>query len=91
MKFASLTRLGERARSDLNLAVKDVKHGIDCAEAVGARLKVAEITLGHLIAAKKIAEARPLDSSAVYGVIRQEAGLDFDTQFIKQRDAGKGV
>jgi hypothetical protein len=70
----------------LKLAIKDVGHGIECAKRAGARLQVAEITIDHLLRAQDIAQTRPLDSSAVYGIIRQDAGLDFDTDFVKERD-----
>jgi hypothetical protein len=74
----------------LNLAIKDVGHGIACAEKAGTGLKVAEVALGHLKRAKKYADedgGRPLDSSSMYGIIRQDAGLDFEIDLIKKRDA----
>ena len=74
----------------MNLAIKDVSHGIACAENAGTRLKVAEVALDHLRRAKKHADAdggRPLDSSSMYGIIRQDAGLDFETDLVKTRDA----
>ncbi|KUJ23758.1 NAD(P)-binding protein [Mollisia scopiformis] len=75
--------------SDLNLAIKDVGHGINCAQSAGARLKVGEIALGHLEEAKKYSEGqeqRPLYSSSLYGIIRQDAGLDFESEFVEARD-----
>ena len=74
----------------MNLAIKDVGHGIACAEKAGTRLKIAEVVLAHLNRAKTYAEAdggRPLDSSSMYGIIRQDAGLDFETEVVKRRDA----
>ena len=81
---------GEKPRSDLTLAIKDVGHGIEIAKQVGTRLKVAEATMDHLLEAKIWAEkeGRGLDSSAVYGVIRQDAGLDFGTGAVKRNDTG---
>ena len=76
--------------SDLNLAIKDVGHGISVAESAGTRLKIADIALNHLKEAKKYSESqggRPLDSSSMYGIIRQDAGLDFETDMVKDRDA----
>lgn len=76
--------------SDLNLAIKDVGHGIACAEKAGTRLRVAEVALDHLKRAKKHADedgGRPLDSSSMYGIIRQDAGLDFETDLVKKRDS----
>ena len=80
---------GERPWSDLGLAVKDVGIGISCAEKVGARLKIGEVALGHLKEAKMYGEekGRKLDSSCMYGVIRRDAGLDFETEGVKERDA----
>jgi len=81
---------GGKPWSDLDLAIKDIGHGITCAEKVGTRLKVGEVALGHLKQAKKYADSqgsRPLDSSSMYGIIRQNAGLDFETELVKKRDA----
>lgn len=81
--------VGEKPWSDLNLALKDVRHGINCAETAGTRLKVAEVTLEHLERAKahSVQESdRPLDSSSMYGIIRKDAGLDFETVVVKDRD-----
>ena len=75
---------GERPWSDLQLALKDVGHGIRCAEEVGARLHVGETALRHLEEASR--EDRPLDSSSMYGVLRREAGLDFASDVVKERD-----
>ncbi|KAF4982097.1 hypothetical protein FZEAL_2203 [Fusarium zealandicum] len=79
---------GDRPWSDLNLALKDVGHGIACAEQAGARLEVAEVALKHLEEASNFSkeEARPLDSSSMYGIIRKEAGLSFETALVKGRD-----
>lgn len=75
---------GESPQSDLRLALKDVGHGIRCAEEVGARLHVGETALRHLEEARK--EDRPLDSSSMYGVLRREAGLNFASDLVKERD-----
>ncbi|KAK2028614.1 NAD(P)-binding protein [Colletotrichum zoysiae] len=79
---------GERPMSDLTLALKDVGHGIDCAEKAGAQLKVGEIVLQHLEEAKRFSdtEGRQLDSSSLYGVLRAESGLPFETLFVRRRD-----
>ncbi|OLN96869.1 putative 3-hydroxyisobutyrate dehydrogenase, mitochondrial 1 [Colletotrichum chlorophyti] len=79
---------GDRPWSDLGLALKDVGHGIDCAGKSGSRLEVAEVALKHLEAAKAFSDAqgRPLDSSSMYGVLRQEAGLPFETDLVRSRD-----
>lgn len=79
---------GQRPWSDLNLALKDVGHGIDCAQEAGAELPVGEVVQKHLKEAKDTsdAEGRPLDSSSMYGVLRRQAGLDFETDLVKRRD-----
>ncbi|KAH7065047.1 NAD binding domain of 6-phosphogluconate dehydrogenase-domain-containing protein [Macrophomina phaseolina] len=78
----------ERPWSDLKLALKDVGHGISCAEEAGSKLEVAEVALKHLQEAKRFSDARerPLDSSSMYGVLREQAGLAFETDLVKQRD-----
>ena len=84
---------GERPRSDLTLAIKDVGHGINAAERAGMKLKVADVTMEHLLEAKKWAERnnRVLDSSAVYGVVRVEAGLELETEEVKKRDSKSSI
>jgi hypothetical protein len=80
---------GAKPWSDLNLAIKDVGHGINCAQSAGARLKVGEVVLDHLNEARKYSDSqgqRPLDSSSLYGIIRRDAGLDFESDFVKKRD-----
>ncbi|KAH7192618.1 NAD binding domain of 6-phosphogluconate dehydrogenase-domain-containing protein [Fusarium flagelliforme] len=80
---------GDRPWSDLNLAIKDVGHGIALAEQSGTKLEVAEVAIKHLKDAKKFSdnEERALDSSSMYGILRKEAGLDFETDLVKERDA----
>ncbi|KAF8858245.1 NAD binding domain of 6-phosphogluconate dehydrogenase [Acephala macrosclerotiorum] len=75
--------------SDLNLDIKDVGHGIKCTKTAGARLKTGEVVMEHLEEAKKFSDSqgqRPLDSSSLYGIIKRDAGLDFGSAFVKQRD-----
>ena len=80
---------GERPRSDVKLAVKDVSHGIDAAREAGMRLEVADVTFGRLNRAVDwgTRQERELDSSAVYGVVRLDAGLDFENEAVKARDS----
>lgn len=82
---------GERPWSDLNLALKDVGHGIDCAKEAGVRLPVGELALEHLQEAKSFSDdqGRPLDSSSMYGTLRRQAGLSFETELVRERDAKK--
>jgi 3-hydroxyisobutyrate dehydrogenase-like beta-hydroxyacid dehydrogenase len=76
--------------SNLDLAIKDVGHGVDVARKAGVSLEVGETALEHLKRAKMYAEGegggRRLDSSALYGVVRQDSGLDFRTEFVTKRD-----
>lgn len=87
-KGAYMPAPGDRPFSDLQLALKDVRHGITCAEQAGTNLEVAEIALGHLQEANRFSEerGRVLDSSSMYGVLRTRAGLDFETEVVKTRD-----
>lgn len=81
---------GESPWSSLHLGIKDVQHGITAAEDAGMRLKVAEIALENMVRAKNYSDAhggRPLDSSSGYGIIRQDAGLEFENTLIKERDS----
>ncbi|KAI1769367.1 hypothetical protein GGR53DRAFT_156192 [Hypoxylon sp. FL1150] len=80
---------GEAPWSDLDLGIKDVGHGVDCAKQVGVELKVANTALENLNRAKKWSDengGRKLDSSSLYGVVRQDAGLNFRTELVKKRD-----
>lgn len=63
-------------------------HSINCAQAAGSRLRVAEVAMDHLQRANAYSEqeGRSLDSSAMYGVIRQDAGLEFANDAVKRRD-----
>ena len=81
----------ERPYSDLTLALKDVGHGITVAKEAGTRLEVAEVALQHLNEAARYGEneGRALDSSSMYGVLRKQAGLDFESDVVKTRD-GEG-
>lgn len=78
--------LGGKAGFDVQLAIKDGKHALNCAEAAGTRLEVSEVALRHLEKARDLVNDRPLDSSAIYGAIRTEAGLHFFSELCKKRD-----
>ena len=80
---------GERPRSDVRLGLKDVGHGIESAKEAGMRLEVADVTMGRLKSAVEWGEkeGRELDSSAVYGVVRIDAGLSFESDAVKLRDS----
>ncbi|KAL5338043.1 3-hydroxyisobutyrate dehydrogenase [Aspergillus crustosus] len=80
---------GNRPWSDLQLAVKDVGLGVSCAEKVGAALPIAEVVLGHYEKANEYADTgnRALDSSSMFGVLRQKAGLEFESELVRERDS----
>lgn len=85
--------LGQSPYSGLDLALKDVGHGISAARDAGVKLGVGELVIDHLEKAKTYSEehgGRALDSSSIYGVVRQEAGLDFLTDQVKTRDDKEG-
>ncbi|KAL7655296.1 hypothetical protein ACMYSQ_007249 [Aspergillus niger] len=85
-----LPERGQRPWSDVNLAIKDVSLGVSCAEGAGTDLPIARVVLDHLRAARGYGEdnGRALDSSSMYGVLRERAGLAFESERVKQRDAG---
>lgn len=75
--------------SDLDLAIKDVGHGLACAESVGMHLGVASLVVDNLKEAKKYSldhGGRRLDSSSIFGAVRTQAGLDFQTDLVRKRD-----
>jgi 3-hydroxyisobutyrate dehydrogenase-like beta-hydroxyacid dehydrogenase len=80
---------GERPWSDLKLALKDVGHGVDVAREAGTRLEVGEVALGHLREADEYGDGigRAMDSSALFGAVRRRAGLEFESDVVKKRDA----
>ncbi|KAJ6131259.1 hypothetical protein N7523_001719 [Penicillium sp. IBT 18751x] len=84
-----MPRKGASPWSNLDLSLKDVGHAIDCAAAVGVRLPVGEVVQNHLQRAKVFSheQDRQLDSAASYGINRCDAGLDFENDFVKMRDA----
>ena len=84
--------VNEAPWSGLDLALKDVGHGVDCADKNGVDLKIGKLALENLKVAKTWSEkngGRALDSSSLYGVVRMQSGLEFETDFVKRRDANK--
>ncbi|KAH7095876.1 hypothetical protein FB567DRAFT_432639 [Paraphoma chrysanthemicola] len=74
--------VGEAPRSGLELGIKDVGHGVHLAREKGVRLEVGEMYLGSAEEAKKWGDerGRRMDSSAVFGVVRERAGLGFEKE-----------
>lgn len=91
---------GESPWSDLELGIKDVGHGIDIAQRAGVELPVGRLALENMKVAKDWAEEdakvhitrekRKLDSSGLFGVVRKQSGLDFETELVKNRDVNVG-
>ncbi|TEA21728.1 Glyoxylate/succinic semialdehyde reductase 1 [Colletotrichum sidae] len=76
-----------KAGFDVALAMKDLKHALNCARDAGTRLETGEVALRHMQVAREIEATRPLDSSSMYGALRTEAGLDFFSDACKERDS----
>jgi 3-hydroxyisobutyrate dehydrogenase-like beta-hydroxyacid dehydrogenase len=78
---------GEMPWSEVSLAIKDVGHGVKMAKEHGFKLPAGELALDHLREAKAWGdrEGRTLDSTSIYGIVREEAGLDFETDFVKRK------
>ncbi|KZF20145.1 6-phosphogluconate dehydrogenase [Xylona heveae TC161] len=76
----------------VDLSMKDARHAIRLGSEEGVKMPALEVALKNSERAKEYADqdgGRPLDSSSMYGTLRRDAGLDFDTNFVKQRDAAK--
>lgn len=82
---------GQAPSSGLELGIKDVGHGVGLARENGMELRIGEMYLEAARGAKEYAEGkgRRCDSSGVFGVVRQRAGLDFETEVVKERDGEK--
>ncbi|KAG9186470.1 hypothetical protein G6011_09578 [Alternaria panax] len=80
---------GQAPSSGLELGIKDVGHGVSLAKEAGMTLGIGEMYLGAAEEAKVFGEekGRRCDSSAVFGVVRTRAGLDFESDQVRKRDA----
>ncbi|EMD61717.1 hypothetical protein COCSADRAFT_202097 [Bipolaris sorokiniana ND90Pr] len=83
-----LPAVGQAPASGLELGIKDVGHGVVVARGKGVELRIGEMYLEAAEEAKGYAEGRGrrADSSAVYGVLRQRAGLGFESEVVRRRD-----
>ncbi|PVI08460.1 NAD(P)-binding protein [Periconia macrospinosa] len=81
---------GERPSSGLALGIKDVGIGVGIAKEKGLGLKVGELSLEAMERAKRWGEERGkealMDSSSVFGSVRAQAGLEFESEVVKRRD-----
>jgi 3-hydroxyisobutyrate dehydrogenase-like beta-hydroxyacid dehydrogenase len=80
---------GEAPRSGLELGIKDVGHGVNLAQEKGMELRLGEMYLEAAGEAKKWGNERErrMDSSSVFGVVRTRAGMGFETDVVRNRDA----
>jgi 3-hydroxyisobutyrate dehydrogenase-like beta-hydroxyacid dehydrogenase len=80
---------GEAPRSGLELGIKDVGHGVSLAREKGMDLRLGEMYLEAAGGAKAWGDesGRKMDSSAVFGMVRAGAGLEFETETVMERDA----
>jgi 3-hydroxyisobutyrate dehydrogenase-like beta-hydroxyacid dehydrogenase len=88
---------GERPISALELGMKDVEIGLsiakECEEGSkhpeGMRLEVGELVMRHMKQAMEYGKSRgrSLDSSSVFGAVRLNAGLNFETDKVELRDS----
>lgn len=83
--------MGEAPTSGLELGMKDVGHGLGIAKEVGMELKIAELSMGCMEEAKEFGDeqGRKMDSTSVFGVVRKRAGVEFESEVVKARDAGE--
>lgn len=68
--------LDSRPGFGVSLAIKDAKHAMDMAQEFGVNLPGLELARGNMEAARDYA-GECLDSSAMYGTLRQQSGLEF--------------
>lgn len=67
----------------ISLAAKDVRHVISLGEQCGTRIPALETAVSRMAAAREYA-GDSLDSSAVYGIARTDAGLPFWSENSRQ-------
>jgi 3-hydroxyisobutyrate dehydrogenase-like beta-hydroxyacid dehydrogenase len=63
----------------VDLARKDARHAMDLAKTAGTRLENVETADRHLVKVKERSGEKG-DMAAIYGVVREEAGLPFENQ-----------
>ncbi|EOA81917.1 uncharacterized protein SETTUDRAFT_181214 [Exserohilum turcica Et28A] len=90
---AYLPAVGLEPASSLELGVRDVAHAVGVARENGMALRIGDLYLEAAGEAIKygLETGRKCDSSAVYGVVRRRAGLEFETRVVRERDGmGEG-
>ncbi|KAL4806678.1 NAD binding domain of 6-phosphogluconate dehydrogenase-domain-containing protein [Aspergillus unguis] len=68
--------LESRPGFGVSLAIKDAKHAFTIAEENKVHLPGLQVATDHMVAAREYA-GECLDSSSMYGVLRQKAGMEF--------------
>lgn len=66
--------------------LKDGGHALGIAESLGVKLPIIELVKENLTQAKEL-KGPHLDCAAVYGTLRVKAGMEFENDYVKQRDA----
>jgi len=76
----------------MELGIKDVGHGVNLAKGKGMKLGIGEMYLEAAGEAKKWGDGRgrKMDSSAVFGVVREKAGLEFEVREKKDEFSVEG-
>ncbi|KAJ4296693.1 hypothetical protein N0V90_006741 [Kalmusia sp. IMI 367209] len=84
---------GVAPNSALELGIKDVKHGLEVAKREKVKLAAGELALGAMEEAKVFGDekGRALDSSGLFGIVRKRAGLEFESEVVKERDGLSNV
>jgi 3-hydroxyisobutyrate dehydrogenase-like beta-hydroxyacid dehydrogenase len=78
---------GTTPSSGLELGIKDVGHGVSLAREKGMKLGIGEMYLEAAEEARVygVERGRACDSSAVFGVVRRRAGLEFESEVVRER------
>ncbi|ANB11491.1 hypothetical protein AWJ20_4303 [Sugiyamaella lignohabitans] len=70
--------------------LKDSGHAISLAKEHGVKLPTLDVARQHLHEAEKLSDVKKnLDASSIYGILRTHAGLDFENDAVKKREAGE--
>ncbi|KAH2968435.1 hypothetical protein KXW00_000144, partial [Aspergillus fumigatus] len=78
--------LDSRPGFGVSLAIKDANHALAIANEQNVRLPGLQVARENMMAAREYA-GECLDSSSMYGVLRQQAGLEFWNE--KSRKGGR--
>jgi 3-hydroxyisobutyrate dehydrogenase-like beta-hydroxyacid dehydrogenase len=78
--------LDSRPGFGVSLAIKDANHALAIAQEDNVRLPGLQVARENMMAAREYA-GECLDSSSMYGVLRQQAGLEFWNE--KSRKGGR--